>query len=98
MAGGRRILITGVGNHWGTELARRLERRADVEQVIGIDVTRPDADLEQTELLEADIRSPVLARVIPSTRADTVVHTGHGDSTVIGQEAPALPEWRRRGH
>ena len=29
---------------------------------------------------------------------DTVVHTGHGDSTVIDQEAPALPEWRRRGH
>ncbi|MBA2522480.1 MAG: NAD-dependent epimerase/dehydratase family protein [Solirubrobacterales bacterium] len=76
MAGGRRILITGIGNQWGTELARRLERHDDVEQVIGIDGTLPDADLEQTELLEADIRSPVLARLIPTTRADTVVHTG----------------------
>ncbi len=28
----------------------------------------------------------------------TVVHTGHGDSTTIGAEAPSLPEWIRRGH
>jgi glyoxylase-like metal-dependent hydrolase (beta-lactamase superfamily II) len=29
---------------------------------------------------------------------DTVVHTGHGESTLIGREAPSLPEWRRRGY
>ncbi|WP_158573872.1 alcohol dehydrogenase catalytic domain-containing protein [Micromonospora craniellae] len=28
----------------------------------------------------------------------TVVHTGHGDSTTIGAEAPQLPEWLARGH
>jgi glyoxylase-like metal-dependent hydrolase (beta-lactamase superfamily II) len=28
---------------------------------------------------------------------DTVVHTGHGDSTTIGAEAPHLPEWIARG-
>ncbi|MHB6907273.1 MBL fold metallo-hydrolase [Streptomyces sp. DB-54] len=28
----------------------------------------------------------------------TVVHTGHGDSTTIGQEAPHLAEWIARGH
>lgn len=27
--------------------------------------------------------------------AHTVVHTGHGDSTTIGSEAPALAEWLR---
>jgi len=30
--------------------------------------------------------------------SDTVVHTGHGDSTTIGAEAPSLPEWIKRGH
>ena len=30
--------------------------------------------------------------------ADTVVHTGHGEDTVIGREAPHLPEWVARGH
>lgn len=28
----------------------------------------------------------------------TVVHTGHGDDTTIGDEAPHLPEWIARGH
>jgi glyoxylase-like metal-dependent hydrolase (beta-lactamase superfamily II) len=30
--------------------------------------------------------------------AETVVHTGHGDSTTIGAEAPHLEEWIARGH
>jgi glyoxylase-like metal-dependent hydrolase (beta-lactamase superfamily II) len=29
---------------------------------------------------------------------DTVVRTGHGDSTTIGEEAPHLEEWIARGH
>ena len=29
---------------------------------------------------------------------DTVVHTGHGDDTIIGREAPHLDEWIARGH
>jgi len=30
--------------------------------------------------------------------ADTVVNTGHGESTTIGAEAPDLPAWLARGH
>jgi glyoxylase-like metal-dependent hydrolase (beta-lactamase superfamily II) len=30
--------------------------------------------------------------------ADTVVHTGHGESTTVGEEAPHLEEWIARGH
>jgi glyoxylase-like metal-dependent hydrolase (beta-lactamase superfamily II) len=30
--------------------------------------------------------------------ADTAVHTGHGDDTTIGAEAPHLDEWIARGH
>ncbi|PSS43681.1 Zn-dependent hydrolase [Arthrobacter woluwensis] len=33
-----------------------------------------------------------------SLPAETVVHTGHGDSTSIGAEAPHLQEWIDRGH
>lgn len=29
---------------------------------------------------------------------ETVVHTGHGDDTTIGEEAPNLDEWIARGH
>ncbi len=30
--------------------------------------------------------------------AETVVHTGHGDDTTIGQERPHLDDWIIRGH
>ncbi|MGQ5264531.1 MBL fold metallo-hydrolase [Micromonospora sp. ZYX-F-536] len=33
-----------------------------------------------------------------SLPAETVVHTGHGDDTTIGAEAPHLQEWLSRGH
>ncbi|XPP26994.1 MAG: MBL fold metallo-hydrolase [Leucobacter sp.] len=33
-----------------------------------------------------------------SLPAETVVHTGHGDTTTIGAEAPHLQEWIDRGH
>ncbi|MFN2504315.1 MAG: MBL fold metallo-hydrolase [Acidimicrobiales bacterium] len=41
----------------------------------------------------ASIRDRLL--VLPP---DTVVHTGHGDSTTIADEAPHLDEWIARGH
>src|SRR3954451_15415597 len=71
---GRRILITGIASYLGTELARRLEQDPQVEHVVGLDTRKPRATLERTEFIEADIRNPVIARLIPPTRVDTVVH------------------------
>jgi UDP-glucose 4-epimerase len=76
MAAGRRVVITGVSSHWGTELARRLERDPDVSYLAGIDSVAPAADLERTEFIEADIRNPIMSRILPGTEADTVVHCG----------------------
>lgn len=39
-----------------------------------------------------------IRRSLLSLPAETIVHTGHGDSTTIGAEAPNLEEWIRRGH
>src|ERR671925_180715 len=76
MAGNRRVVITGVASHWGTELARRLERDPSIEYLAGIDTEPPSAELARTDFIEADIRTPLLARLLPGTRADTVVHCG----------------------
>jgi len=76
VAEGRRIAIAGIAGRWGTELARRLARDPGVEQIFGIDTRAPAADLERTEMIEVDIRSPVLSRLLPSTGVDTVVHCG----------------------
>jgi UDP-glucose 4-epimerase len=71
---GRRVLITGVATRLGTELARRLERDPSVEYVAGLDVRPPRARLERTEFIDADIRNPVIGRLIPQCEVDTVVH------------------------
>lgn len=76
MASGRRVVITGISSHWGAELARRLERDPSIDFIAGIDSHPPAADLERTEFIEADIRSPVISRLLPSTAPDTVVHCG----------------------
>jgi UDP-glucose 4-epimerase len=76
VAPGRRVVITGIASHWGAELARRLEREPSIDFIAGIDTTEPAGDLERTEFIEADIRNPVLARILPGTKADTIVHCG----------------------
>jgi UDP-glucose 4-epimerase len=73
---GRRVVIVGIGSHWGAELARRLERDPGIEYLGGIDIEGPPADLERTDFIEADIRSPLLSRLLPGTEADTIVHCG----------------------
>jgi UDP-glucose 4-epimerase len=70
----RRVLITGVGSHVGGNLARRLERDPEFEYVAGLDTRKPAASLERTELIGADIRSPVISKLIPQAEVDTVVH------------------------
>ena len=72
----RRVLIVGIASHWGMQLARRLERDPRIEYVAGIDKDPPPADLERTDFIEADIRSPALSRLVPGTEADTIVHCG----------------------
>jgi UDP-glucose 4-epimerase len=71
---GRRVLITGVGSPVGTALARRLERDPRFEYVAGLDTRRPRWDLERTEVIEADIRNPVIGKLIPQAEVDTIVH------------------------
>ncbi|MDP9406022.1 MAG: NAD-dependent epimerase/dehydratase family protein [Actinomycetota bacterium] len=73
-AGGQRVLITGVAGQLAGQLAARLEADDRVASVVGLDVGEPRADLRRTEFVRADLRDPLVARVIATTRADTVVH------------------------
>jgi len=82
---GRRVLITGVGSHVGSLLAQRLERDPDVEHVAGLDTRRPKVTLDRTEFIEADIRDPEIARLIPRTGADTLVH-----EQIVRQPGPGM--------
>src|SRR5437764_9060422 len=72
--GPRRVLITGVGSFLGTELARRLSADPEIDYVAGLDERPPRARLERMDFIEADIRNPVIAKLIPQAEVDTIVH------------------------
>jgi UDP-glucose 4-epimerase len=82
---GRRVLITGVGSYLGALLAARLERDPEVEAVIGIDTRPATADLERTELHDADIRDPEIARLIQAAEPDAIVH-----NKIVRQPGPGM--------
>lgn len=68
------MLITGISGALAGMLAKKLEEREDVEYLVGVDVREPRADLTRTEYVRADIRNPLVARVIQATEVDTIVH------------------------
>jgi UDP-glucose 4-epimerase len=72
--GGRRILITGIAGTLAGRLALRLEADERIEYVGGVDLTQPSHELRRTEFVRADLRNPLVAKVIESTRVDTIVH------------------------
>src|SRR6266571_3229596 len=71
---GRRVMITGISRHLAGRLAQRLEADPDVEYIIGVDVEEPEVDLERAEFVRADIRNPLIAKVIQAAEVDTLVH------------------------
>jgi len=73
MAAKRVALVTGVSRDLGARFARSLAAEHQVE-VIGIDVIPPRHDLGTAEFVRADIRNPVISKVIAARGVDTVVH------------------------
>ena len=71
---GRRVLITGVSSYLGTALARRLVADPAVEYVSGLDTRPPRQKVPGLDYIEADVRNPLIAKLIPQTEVDTVVH------------------------
>jgi UDP-glucose 4-epimerase len=70
-----RVLVTGLSTYWGGRVAQALERRSDVECVVGVDTRDPRIELERTEFVRADSTHSILARIVRATQVDTIVHT-----------------------
>jgi UDP-glucose 4-epimerase len=72
------VLVTGVSRWLGGALAAELAADPAIDRVIGVDTVPPGAEvlrrLGRTEFVRADIRSPVIGKVIESASVDTVVH------------------------
>ena len=74
----RVVLVTGVGRFLAARLAGALAADPSIERVIGVDTTPPDraarALIGRTEFVRADIRNPLIAKVIAEAGVDTVAH------------------------
>ncbi|MGB8651212.1 MAG: NAD-dependent epimerase/dehydratase family protein [Mycobacteriales bacterium] len=74
----RVVLVTGVSRYLGTRLASTLAADPSIERVIGVDTVPPRPEVSQqlgrTEFVRADIRNPLIAKVIAQAEVDTVVH------------------------
>ncbi len=88
------MLVTGVSRYLGSRLAGVLSADPSVERVIGVDTVGPSHEtsraMGRAEFVRADIRNPLIAKVIAEAQVDTVVHmnviatpTGAGGRTAM---------------
>ncbi len=69
------VLVTGVADQLGGQLAARLADDPTIERVLGVDTAPPSVSLEtRAEFYRADIRDLRIAKLIDSAKVDTVVH------------------------
>ena len=71
---GRVVLVTGVSRDLGRRFARAAAGDPAVDRVIGVDVVPPRGDIGDVSFVRADIRNPVIAKVLAKEDVDTVVH------------------------
>lgn len=71
---GKVVLVTGVSRDVGRRFARAAAADPGVARVIGVDVVPPRGDIGEVSFVRADIRNPVIAKVIAKEDVDTVVH------------------------
>lgn len=75
------VLVTGVSDPGVAHAARVLAERglgAGLDKVVGVDATPPQlsGDLGDVKFVRADVRTPVMAKILAFEDVDTVVHLG----------------------
>ena len=72
------VLVTGVSRFLGGHLAARLAANPAIQRVLGVDTVPPRRDMlrrmGRAEFVRADIRNPLISKVISTASVDTVVH------------------------
>ncbi len=75
----RVVMVTGASRFFGGNVVCRLAQRSDIERIVAVDVVSPAPELRRkmgrAEFVRADIRNPLIRKVIGRYGVDTVVHT-----------------------
>jgi UDP-glucose 4-epimerase len=73
------VLVTGVSRFVGGQLAARLAADPRIDRVLAVDEVPPRRDLlrrmGRAEFVRADLRNPLIVKIISTAKVDTVVHT-----------------------
>lgn len=72
----RVVMVTGAARDIAGRVIRHLTDDPAIERVIGVDIAPPVMPLGRAEFVRADIRSPLVARMLQQAEVDTVVHLG----------------------
>jgi UDP-glucose 4-epimerase len=88
--------VTGVSRFIGANLASRLAADPAIERVLGVDTVPPPRELlrgmGRAEFVRADIRNPLIAKVIRGAGVDTVIHTSLSASPAQSGGRTAMKE------
>ena len=67
------ILVTGVAGYWGARVATRLGKEAGLH-VLGLDRESPPQEIKGLDFIQADVRNPLLVKLLETEQVDTVCH------------------------
>lgn len=84
------VLVTGVADQLGGQLADQLAADPSIDRVLGVDAAPSAARNARVEYVRTDIRGPKITKVIDSARVDTVVHAAPRPS--VGAHRAAIKE------
>jgi UDP-glucose 4-epimerase len=68
-----RVLVTGLSSFWGGRVAQELERKPEVEVIVGVSTEDPTCELARTEFVRVGNQHALLRRIVQAADIDTVV-------------------------
>jgi UDP-glucose 4-epimerase len=84
------VLVTGVADQLGGQLAAQLSADPSIDRVLGVDTAPPVVENTRVEFVRMDIRGSRITKVIDSAKVDTVVHAAPRPS--VGSRRAAIKE------
>ena len=67
------VLVTGV-SRYSAASSRAAVDGPSIERILGVDVVPPKHWIGRAEFVRADIRNPMIGRIMAQAEVDTVVH------------------------